>query len=1136
MKKIIALISLVCLFIGSMSSQTLQVEENSFRNVKVRFTPGQIETAVVSTPEGDFSRITMGDAHLSTEVGMPQVPVMVRLMEIPLCDGVEYEIVSSHYMEYTASQLGIENPLFPAQPSVFKSGHEEAPFTRDNDIYSRNAFYSRDLIKVSMNGVARNINIATVEFSPLQYNPVTNMYRVYDEVEVNFTFRNANIPATYEMKSLHGNAVFNGLHSRVFNPIADLDREAVFANPIKYLIVANSMFRGELDGFVAWKKRQGLIVEIVYTDDANVGTTTTSISNYIKGLYTNATPDNPAPTYVLLVGDIAQIPVFNTRVSGEDPKTDLYYFTWTDGDNFPDCFYGRFSAQNTDHLKNILNKTLPYEQYTMPDPTYLDDAVLVAGTDDSWSPTHANGQMNYLANNYINTDYGYSNVHLHLYNSNSQAAQIRAEIGAGVGYANYTAHCSEEGWYQPEFVTSQVPSMNNQNRYGLMIGNCCLSNKFDVNECFGEALLRTADKGAVGYIGGSNSTLWDEDFYWSVGLRSTINANASYDANNLGAYDRLFHTHGEDFSDWYVTAGSMIYGGNLAVESSTSRNKLYYWEIYHLMGDPSLLPWLTQAEVMNVIFDDHLVAGSTAMQVTAVPYAYVALTVNGEVYAATSADANGTANLTFLPLDTTMEHVELAITAQNYQPFFSDIILFSPEGSYVVASNPALTSGSSSDYNSIATIDVTLRNLGVASANNITATLSTTSDCVTITNDQVTLSTLDADEHQDFQAAYALDIHDDVADNTVVPFTITVVFDDQDTSTTNFNLTLHAPRLHNILIQTSENGGNNNGTINPGETCTIRITTGNNGHATSHDVYSNLYCEYDHVTIVENSVGLGDIAVAGSSTSEFTVQIGDDVPEPFIIPFLNQIYAGAYSFTDTLYVFVGQCVEDFETGDFSQYAWTHSSRQWSVVTTDPFEGSYCAVSKSGMNSGQKCSLSLSVTAACNDSISYYRRYNAVSSWFGSDAFTFYIDNVPQESVSTSTQWSRAAFPISAGTHTIKFEFSHDSYGNCSTAAIDYINFPMNGEMAPIAIEENSDNPITAYPNPATTQLNITLPDASAQYGLALFNLNGQKVLSRSINGGNSIYTLNVQNIPAGVYLMSLFNENEFHTIKVTIVK
>ena len=66
-----------------------------------------------------------------------------------------------------------------------------------------------------------------------------------------------------------------------------------------------------------------------------------------------------------------------------------------------------------------------------------------------------------------------------------------------------------------------------------MIGNCCQSNAFDVSVCFGEALLRENNKGAVGYIGGSNNTYWDEDYWWAVGNTSNITSNPNYISTGL---------------------------------------------------------------------------------------------------------------------------------------------------------------------------------------------------------------------------------------------------------------------------------------------------------------------------------------------------------------------------------------------------------------------------------------------------------------------------------------------------------------------------------------------------------------------------------------------------------------------------
>ena len=1134
MKQTFTLLTILCLTFGmAMAQSNYRVVENGFDRVVVHYTAGNISATDVTTDGGAFSRVTMDEYYLSTEVGRPQVPVMVNLLEIPLCDGVSYTIRSSRYSDFSAADLGIQHPLFPAQPSYAKSHTGPIEFVKDAGTYRTDAFYHRDLVTVEKSGILRNINVATVYFSPVQYNPVTNTYRIYEDVTVEFTFENADIPGTYQMKNLHGNAVFNGLQSRVINPIHSDSRESTFNRPIKYLIVAHSMFRDHLDEFVAWKKRQGLEVEIAYTDESEVGTTTTSIANFLKAKYTNATETEPAPTYVLLVGDIAQIPVFSTHVSGENHKTDLYYFTWTNGDNFPDCYYGRFSAQNVNQLNNILEKTLQYEQYTMPDPTYLDDAVIVAGSDPTYGPTHANGQIGYLSNNYVNDAYGYSNVHLYMYNSSSQAAQIRSNIGAGTGYANYTAHCDETGWSDPEFLTSHVPALSNADRYCFMVGNCCLSNKFDVDECFGEAITRVAKKGAVSYIGGTNYTYWDEDFYWAVGVRSSVNTNATYDASHLGAYDRLFHTHGETFSDWYVTGGSMIQGGNLSVESSSSSLKLYYWEIYHLMGDPSIMPWLTQAQVMDPIVPDAMVSGATTMQITAVPFAYVALTENGEVIAAATADENGAANLTFNPALAGNDY-EVAITAQNYQPYFRTVVAIVPEGPYVITTNIHPTEGQLADYGTDLTLDATLRNLGVEGANNVTATIATESDQVTLTNSTVSTSALASDAEQVFTSGFSFHIADDVADRTLVPFTVTTTYNGNQTTTTNYNLRLNAPVLANVNAVAVEAQGNNNDAINPGETATLRITTRNSGHAAAANVTSHLQTACAGVTINEADLNLGNIPANGNMVSEFTIQIGEDIQEPFIIPFIHDISAGAYSFTDTIYVFVGQCIEDFETGNFTKFPWsTTGSYAWQVSTSNAFEGSYCAVSKSGMsNYGSSSVLTIDIYAAQNDSISFYRRFSEGNIYYGSNEFRFYIDGDVVESTSSNTSWGRVAYFVPAGQHTLKFEYYCGAYwGTAGVAAIDYIKFPMNDRMG-VAIEENGVGTVGVYPNPASEKVTVVLPDSKSGYTLALFDLNGNRVLSRDITGGASEYTLDVKALASGAYIITLFNDSHVYTGKV----
>jgi len=622
----------------------------------------------VFTEAGSFSRIFIDGCGRSNKVGEPEMPVAVNMLEIPFCRDYVLNIYEKEFVIYDAHTLGINYPVYPVQRPLSKSHNGLMEFTQNINTYESDTFYELPLAQFEEVGLMRNVNVGTLYVAPVHYNPVTQEIKIYKSIDVEILFNKTELVKTHSIKELHNSPLFNP--SYIVNSFQKCKAE--FANvPIKYLIVSHSLFRGELDEFIAWKRRKGFLVEIGYTDEENVGTTTSSIAAFIQSHYDDATPDNPAPTFVLLVGDVQQIPTFTGAGIESVHPTDLYYFTWAGG-NIPCCYYGRFSAQNISQLVPQIRKTLQYEQYRMPDPNYLNDIVLIAGYDDTEAVVYGNGFVNYVTQYYANKEYGYKSVYAHYHPCSSDADRIRAEIGRGVGIANYTAHCNELGWANPVFYKSHISAMNNVNKYGLMIGNCCLSNRFDYSECFGEALLRAAEKGAVGYIGASNNTYWDEDYFWSLGLKNYPTLNPVYSPSFLGAYDRLFHTHGENYDKWMTTFGSMNIAGNEAVQTSTSTLKQYYWEIYHLMGDPSVMTYLTKPRQMKAELPAALRVGENTLSAKVAPYSYCALTdCNGSLIGAGFSNENGIITLRFNSMAT--GEYEFAAWAQNNIQFFQKI-------------------------------------------------------------------------------------------------------------------------------------------------------------------------------------------------------------------------------------------------------------------------------------------------------------------------------------------------------------------------------------------------------------------------------------------------------------------------------
>jgi hypothetical protein len=680
MKKILHTITLFSLMSLSVYAQPpMAYKGNSVFNIvqsnnnalqfKNSFLSSTINVLTIATKNGSFCELAVDGYGSSHIIGEPKLPVLKQLIEVPIGADFDIQVINYTIKEYTLKELGINNPIIPAQASVSKSADlSKIEFKYDKNVYATNAFLNRKLVDVIPVGIMRGVRIVRLEISPVLYNPAANTVKIYENIEVSVRYKNVNLMKTEMIKENTYSPYFEASYNVIANHSVTESRANFTRYPVKFVIVSDPMFKATLQPFIKWKTKKGFKVIEAYTDNASVGKTTTSIQTYLKGLYTAGTASDPAPSFILFVGDIAQVPAYKGTANGGPQPTDLYYCEYT-GDKLPEVYYGRFSATSVGQLQPQIDKTLEYEQYLMPDPSFLNNVILIAGVDASNAPTFGNGQINYGSSTYFNTANGFKpSVYLYPASGNSASAIISG-VNAGVCYANYTAHGSPAGWYEPSFETNKISGLTNAHKYPLMVGNCCLTNKFDETECFGEALLRAKDKGAIGYIGGSNSTLWDEDFYFGVGARSSISLTPTFSATQLGSYDRAFHNHGETFGEWYVTQGQILNSGQLAVQQGGS-NEAYYWEIYHLMGDPSLMPYFTVPPKMTVTAT---LTNPTTVTVKADPYSYAAISQNGVLYGVALADATGLATITLNTSLATGSMADVVVTRQNRQPYIGTL-------------------------------------------------------------------------------------------------------------------------------------------------------------------------------------------------------------------------------------------------------------------------------------------------------------------------------------------------------------------------------------------------------------------------------------------------------------------------------
>jgi hypothetical protein len=252
-------------------------------------------------------------------------------------------------------------------------------------------------------------------------------------------------------------------------------------------------------------------------------------------------------------------------------------------------------------------------------------------------------------------------------------------------------------------------------------------------------------------------------------------------------------------------------------------------------------------------------------------------------------------------------------------------------------------------------------------------------------------------------------------------------------------------------------------------------------------------------------------------TAVYNITVDPSAPIGTLIDFNFSVVADQYSAEKTFNAKIGLIVEDFESGGFTQYAWTQGGNQpWSVTNVDPYEGLYSA--KSGtITHSQKSDLSLQMNVTNPDSISFYYK---TSSETGYDYLKFFLDGTNIGQWSGETPWTKASYPVAAGNHTFKWEYMKDgSVSNGSDCGwIDYIVFPA---AAPAAASVTGT---ITYANTVNTPLN----------GLTVKLKNsGGTVIGTTTTNATGNYTFT--SVPAGNYTLEATTTKPWNGVTATDV-
>ena len=657
------------------STDKAECVNSDYNSFEASFSFSGLEAYTVETVRGSFSELTMRNTVIGGNEGDPQIPVVNELIAVPFGAKPTITVTSYSTTDYQLNELGIDR-IMPRQPSLRKDQKPgDVPFLYNEKAYQTRGLRNEPKAVVGVEGIMRGVQLGKMTIEPVSYDPVSNTLRVFNDIEVEVRFDGADAVATEKMLIDTYSPYFEIVYKQLFNGRAILDAYSdhpdLYAVPVKMLVVTTSTYTSStaFQNWLTWKKQKGIDVDV---QTVTSSTTSSNVRSLIQSRY-NANH----PTFLVIVGDETAVKNYTTWTDNSlnySPYISDNGYASIDNDVYHDMFMSRMAVSTTTELNNLVNKILMYEKYTMPDPSYLNETLLIAGWDGYWTNVVGKPTIQYANNNYFNSAHG---ITPHVYITTAASQTTCYNYINQVGFINYTAHGDIQEWHDPNFTNSNVNSLTNTNKYFWAMGNCCLTANWGNNSykpCFGEAMIRAANKGAFGYIGSIPESYWWEDYYFGVGAfnASYSGTTPSVSGTSKGAYDALF----DETS--FNTLNAVPYIGNVAVTYAhakgynSSVSDEYYWRGYQCWGDGSVMPYVKVPAANNVSHAEQLLTGSPSFTVSANAGSYVSITVNNEIIGVAQVPSNGTVNVPITP-QTATGTAMIVVTRNQRQPYINTI-------------------------------------------------------------------------------------------------------------------------------------------------------------------------------------------------------------------------------------------------------------------------------------------------------------------------------------------------------------------------------------------------------------------------------------------------------------------------------
>ncbi len=323
--------------------------------------------------------------------------------------------------------------------------------------------------------------------------------------------------------------------------------------------------------------------------------------------------------------------------------------------------------------------------------------------------------------------------------------------------------------------------------------------------------------------------------------------------------------------------------------------------------------------------------------------------------------------------------------------------------------------------------------------------------------------------------------------------------------------------------------GNNDGIIDPGETVDVVVGLTNQGAYDAENVTGVYSTSNAYTTINSGNLSFGTIAPGATETASFNISVSTGTPIAHVIEGILDVNClsngNSFDYDYDLNLSVGLLVEDFETGDFTEFEWENSGNSdWFITTDEAYEGTYSTRSGAiGNNSSSNLQITVNVLSAGD--LSFYRKVSSENTY---DFLRFYVDGAVVESWSGEEDWAQFTHALSVGEHTLKWAYEKDTgVANGSDCAwIDYVVFP--GIQHAVGTPEFSTL-IQLYPNPVSNYLFVK--GIEKETAVQIIDVKGS--ITRNIPKFNGTY-IDVSELDTGVYFIRFTKADRVEVRKIIV--